>query len=131
MATKHYMAPLLANAEILLCLQELCGQPFPETAITKPDPETVAFILEHLVERLVGVSREELNSTVPDALAGIEFPNLHEHSIPNMTFLRYLCVSFDPRTAFLIKSALTATFALERKRGGSAETSAYLFLTIF
>jgi hypothetical protein len=88
-----HMAPLLANAEILACLQELCGQSFPETALTKPDPDMVTFILEHLVERLVGVSREDLNSVVPDALAGIEFPNLHEHSIPNMQFLRYLYVN--------------------------------------
>ena len=84
-----YSFPVLSNAEILACLAEL-DVPADEAALTRPTAETVRPMMEALVHLLAGTSREELATPSADAMDVLEFPELHEDSIPRQAFSRAL-----------------------------------------
>lgn len=86
---QSFSFPLLTADEILLCLKEL-QVPLQAKDLEKPSAATVRAVYETLCETCIGVSREELNTPVDDALAGLEFPELHEESIPQLTFFRFV-----------------------------------------
>jgi hypothetical protein len=101
------MYPTLRNAEIVTCLCEILNHPIQESSLVKAEPDTIRHIYEGLVEKLVGVSREELLTPVQDALETIEYPQLHELSIPEISFEKQLYdmfFNFTPKQKFSIAS---------------------------
>jgi len=84
-----YSFPLLSNGEILRCLSEM-DVSCDEAALTKPSPDGSRVMFEQIVECLVGVSKEELSAPVGSAMDVIEFPELHDDSLPRMAMHRAL-----------------------------------------
>lgn len=84
-----YSFPLLERKEILKCLNELeIGIALTEPDIVKPTMDTIKPAYEIIVQSLVGVTREELQQPVFNAIDMLEFPELHEESIGALAFNR-------------------------------------------
>ncbi|GBG26516.1 Kinetochore protein nuf2 [Hondaea fermentalgiana] len=86
---QSFSFPLLVDEEILMCMEELQVS-LSAKDLEKPNAGTVRAVYESLCEVCIGVTREELNSPNDDAMGRIEFPELHEESIPQLTYLRYV-----------------------------------------
>jgi kinetochore protein Nuf2 len=81
--------PILDDAETLLCLHEL------QIAITDEvlgNPEKhkdhIRRILETLAELVTGISREEMNQPAFSGLSQLNYPELHEESVPQINSFR-------------------------------------------
>ncbi|KAK9843984.1 hypothetical protein WJX81_001035 [Elliptochloris bilobata] len=81
--------PILSDAELLPCLKDM-ELPLNAAGLAKPTPELVRPVYESVVTTLVGVTREELQQPVFTAIDALEFPELHDESIPFMAFLKQL-----------------------------------------
>eukprot|EP00890_Picochlorum_soloecismus_P000917 jgi/Picsp_1/1826/NSC_05293-R1_protein len=81
----NYSFPILSEREICQCLHEL-GMSASVEHLSKPTYEFVQPVYENLVTLLCGVSRDELQQPVFAAIDAIEFPELHDESIPAMAF---------------------------------------------
>ncbi|KAK9821512.1 hypothetical protein WJX74_005779 [Apatococcus lobatus] len=77
--------PILSDAELLPCLREM-EMPVAAAQLAKPSAEFVRPIYETLVTNLTGLSREDLQQPVLAATDVLEFPELHEESIPAFAF---------------------------------------------
>jgi kinetochore protein Nuf2 len=81
--------PLLPIKEILICLKEL-GIPATEDDLTNPDKnkEESRIILERLIESCIGMSRDDIALPPLQGLQMLEFPQLHDESIPHINNFR-------------------------------------------
>ena len=59
-----------------------------ESDLTKPEPSFVQEVYEIFVEVLSGITKEELNQQQFVGLGELEFPELHEDSIPRIALFR-------------------------------------------
>ena len=81
--------PVLPDREVCGCLGEL-GLGASVEQLAKPTYEFVHPVYEALVTALTGVTREELQQPVFVAIDALEFPELHDESIPALAFIRHL-----------------------------------------
>lgn len=79
--------PILKINEIVACLKELDLAVTPED-IQNPQPAIARAVYEHLAKALMGVTREELRQPKFGALDQLQFPQLHEDSIPEFGLQR-------------------------------------------
>ncbi|EIE22059.1 hypothetical protein COCSUDRAFT_9178, partial [Coccomyxa subellipsoidea C-169] len=82
-----YSFPILADHELLPCMKEMDLQ-LSAATLAKPTPEVVRPIYESVITTLMGITREEQQQPVFMAIDALEFPELHDESIPYMTFVR-------------------------------------------
>lgn len=87
---KQYSFPILEDDDILLCLRELQVNA-QEADLVNPTPQTVHSIYTHFLDILMNVTRDDLMQ--PQFTSTLEHPELHEDSIPMLTFLRAWCGS--------------------------------------
>eukprot|EP00873_Tetraselmis_striata_P024326 jgi/Tetstr1/444590/TSEL_032440.t1 len=85
----QYSFPLLSTSEIVSCLAEF-DLPLEEAQLAKPTHDAMRAVYESVVHVLVEVSREELLQPVFSAIDALEFPELHDESIPAMSLLHHL-----------------------------------------
>ncbi|KAG7666604.1 putative kinetochore protein NUF2 [Nannochloris sp. 'desiccata'] len=85
----HYSFPILTDREVAQCLNEL-GMTYSVEQLSKPTFELVHPIYENLVTALVGITREEMQQPVFSAIDALEFPELHDESIPVLAFHKAL-----------------------------------------
>ncbi|KAL4537163.1 hypothetical protein Ndes2526B_g04925 [Nannochloris sp. 'desiccata'] len=85
----HYSFPILTDREVAQCLNEL-GMTYSVEQLSKPTFELVHPIYENLVTALVGITREEMQQPVFSAIDALEFPELHDESIPALAFHKAL-----------------------------------------
>lgn len=85
----QYFFPKLGWNEILKCLNEL-GITISKEELTKPDEhkDSVRRLLECLAEICTGSAREEWSQPGFAGLNAINYPELHEDSIPHLNSLR-------------------------------------------
>ncbi|KAL0042016.1 hypothetical protein WJX77_000793 [Trebouxia sp. C0004] len=81
--------PILSNQELLPCLKEM-DLPLSAEQISKPTFEILQRLYEILVTTLLGVTREELQQPVFMAIDTLEYPELHDESIPTLAFIKSL-----------------------------------------
>lgn len=84
-----YSFPLLNANEILTYLGEM-DMSLTEAQLLKPTYETVRPVYESLVTLCMGITREEMQQPVFSAIDALEFPELHDESIPAMAFVKAL-----------------------------------------
>eukprot|EP00898_Chlorokybus_atmophyticus_P007462 jgi/Chlat1/7717/Chrsp66S07191 len=82
-----YSFPILPNAEILACLQEL-ELPLSEQDLLKPSYEVVKPVYDGFLHLLMGMTREELQQPVFSAINELEYPEMHDESIGHLAFDR-------------------------------------------
>ena len=82
-----YSFPILSRDTILQCLQEL-QIPCTLDDLEKPKPPFVRMVFENLAEHCMGVTKEEMNQPKFQGLDALQFPELHETSVPQITFFR-------------------------------------------
>ncbi|EFN59885.1 hypothetical protein CHLNCDRAFT_49321 [Chlorella variabilis] len=85
----QFGTPMFSEKDICIFLSEL-GMSANAEQLAKPSFEFVQPIFENLVTALTGVTREELQQPVFMAIDALEFPELHDESIPAMAFIRHL-----------------------------------------
>lgn len=85
----QYSFPILNADEIVQCLKEL-QIPFSEEQLKKPTSESIRATYEQILELLLGISREELQQPVFQALDVLSYPELHEYSVGQLNFHRNL-----------------------------------------
>ena len=83
---QSYSFPILNKGEILECMAELKIS-MTEQELTKPNSEHIRVVYEKLTEMLVGVSREDSSQTEFGAADSLEFPELQESSIGEVTVM--------------------------------------------
>lgn len=85
-----YPLPKISNSDVVNGVSELLHLDFNESNLTKPDPSSVRHLYEKLVETFIGVSLETYSDPSFNDYTSFEYPNLHEESVVEVTFLRYL-----------------------------------------
>ncbi|EME32654.1 kinetochore protein Nuf2 [Galdieria sulphuraria] len=85
----QYSFPILNAEEIVQCLKEL-QIPFSEEQLKKPTSEGIRATYEQILELLLGISRDELQQPVFQALDVLSYPELHEYSVGQLNFHRNL-----------------------------------------
>lgn len=102
-ATSQFVFPILKNADIVLCLQEL-GIPFAEEDLQKPTPQRMQMVYEAFADILMGYTRETFDANVRACASEVEnfvFPasdmvtsaykqDIYQDSIGLMTFHKQL-----------------------------------------
>ncbi|KAK9816471.1 hypothetical protein WJX72_000700 [[Myrmecia] bisecta] len=84
-----YSFPILSDQELLPCLKEM-ELPCSAAQLAKPTYEVVRPLYESMVTTLMGITREELQQPVFQAIVALEFPELHDESIPAVAFTKNL-----------------------------------------
>lgn len=84
-----YSFPNLKIHDIILCLKEL-GINIAEADLTHPEKakEPIRRMFEHLTEICTGITRDEMNQPAFSGLSVLEYPELHEDSIPQINSFR-------------------------------------------
>lgn len=84
-----FLFPVLKPEEILACFSEL-NVPLTADELNNPEKhvESIRRIHLQLVELCLGVSRDELMQPAFAGLSVLQFPELHEDSIPHINALR-------------------------------------------
>ncbi|CAL5219036.1 g795 [Coccomyxa viridis] len=62
--------------------------PLSAATLAKPTPELVRPVYETAITTLMGITREEQQQPVFMAIDALDFPELHDESIPHMAFLK-------------------------------------------
>lgn len=85
---QSFSFPMLGNDEILLCMNELQIS-LEISDLEKPSARSIKPVYEALCEACIGVTKEEMVCSFDDQVrASLEFPELHEESIPNLAYFR-------------------------------------------
>ncbi|KAK9808328.1 hypothetical protein WJX73_002253 [Symbiochloris irregularis] len=87
--SQSYSFPVLSDQELVPWLREF-DMPLTAAQLAKPTYELVKPVFEIAVAALVGVTREELQQPVFAATDVLEYPELHDESIPFMAFMSSL-----------------------------------------
>lgn len=84
-----YSFPNLKIHDIMLCLKEL-GISMSEDELSCPEKnkDVVLHMLEQLTEICTGTTREEMNQPAFSGLSVLEYPELHEDSVPQINSFR-------------------------------------------
>jgi len=84
-----YSFPNLKVNDIMICLKEL-GINTTEDDLTHPEKnkDVLMHMLEQLTEICTGTTREEMNQPAFSGLSVLEYPELHEDSIPQINSFR-------------------------------------------
>jgi kinetochore protein Nuf2 len=85
----RFSFPSLQPHEIVACMGEL-NIPITDEDLRKPNPATIRHIYIRLLELLTYITKEEMEQPHFDAIHVLEFPELHEESIPELAFSRNL-----------------------------------------
>lgn len=82
--------PLLSCNEIVLCLHEIGISSATEDELTNPDKnkDQIRRMFEHLAEIVTGTTREEMSQPAFSGLSQLNYPELHEDSIPQINSFR-------------------------------------------
>jgi len=100
--------PKLTTLEIIKCLNEL-GAPVTKEDLSNPTRELVTNLFEFLTEICLGANREDFSQPAFAGLQAINYPELHDESIPHINSLRNIfrmmdiCQVFD----FSIRDLIT------------------------
>ena len=89
---QNYSFPMLKGNEILQCMHEL-GIRLSEEELTTPEkfkPE-IRRAFTNLIELCTGITRDEMCQPAFVGLSALNYPELHEDSIPELAFLRACC----------------------------------------
>jgi kinetochore protein Nuf2 len=86
---QQYSFPILKNRSILDCLSEL-EMPLTMEQLKNPESKQMTEIYEQFVYLLMGVSREELRQPVLSALDTLEYRELHDDSVTEVTLTRHI-----------------------------------------
>jgi len=91
---QSFSFPMLSSEEILACMNELQISMEPQD-LEKPSARSVRHVYEALCEVCIGVTKEEINNGITYGEGtnlmeelGVEFPDLHEDSVPQLRFFR-------------------------------------------
>ena len=85
---QSFSFPMLSSEEILLCMNELQIS-LEKGDLEKPSARSVKPVYEALCEACIGVTKEEINCVLEDeSCTNLEFPELHEDSLPNLAYFR-------------------------------------------
>lgn len=89
MATKknNYSFPILKNKNILSCLHEL-GIGLQLEQLKEPKCEQMKAVYERFVNFMTGESLEQLKQPKLEAMDQLQYPELHEESIPESNILK-------------------------------------------
>lgn len=85
----HYSFPILQMKEILVCLKEL-SIPMTKDELKTPTSEKMLVVYEMLVEGLMNLNKDDFRQPPFGALDVLSHPELHESSIPEMSFYKHL-----------------------------------------
>lgn len=86
-AKMQYSFPLLKPSAIFACIREM-QIPVSDEEIRNCEPLAVRKVLEAFIETIMGVTRDEMAQPVFAGLNSLSYPELHEESIPELTFFR-------------------------------------------
>lgn len=89
-----YPLPKLSNADVSRGISDLLHIEFADTNLVKPESPTIRYVYEKIVESFLGISLENYGDPSFSDYTSFEYPNLHEESVTEATFLRYLYVAF-------------------------------------
>lgn len=70
-ATSQFVFPILKNADIVLCLQEL-GISFADEDLQKPTPQRMQMVYEAFADILMGYTRDTFDANVRACAAEVE-----------------------------------------------------------
>ena len=90
---KTYPFPILDADEITACMHDLDMDSCTVDKVSKAKPAFAKTVYECLAEYCMSVTREQMNQadfTSLEAMDGIQNPELHEQSIPKVTYFRYM-----------------------------------------
>ncbi|DAZ98771.1 TPA: hypothetical protein N0F65_003987 [Lagenidium giganteum] len=105
-----YSFPVLKPADIFACIREM-QIAVSEDEIRNCDVTAIRKVLEVFIENIMGITREEMSQPAFSGLSALNFPELHEESIPELTFFRtasklmHACGVYD----FCLKDIQTPT----------------------
>ena len=85
----HYSFPLLKNDQILSCMTEL-GIGMVEKELIEPEKhlDSIRRVFHLLIELCLCVTKDEINQPSFSGLQTMNYPELHEDSIPHLNSLR-------------------------------------------
>lgn len=82
-----YSFPVLKPSDIFACIRNM-QIPVSEEDIRKCDVLAIRRIFEVFIENIMGTTREEMSQPAFSGLSALNYPELHEESIPELTFFR-------------------------------------------
>ena len=88
----QYSYPLLHSEEILTVLRELTIDATSDDLIN-PTPQKVHVVFSQLVELLLNQKQEDTAQPQFKGIDMLEYPELHEESVPAMGFITAWCAS--------------------------------------
>lgn len=82
-AKQIYSFPLMKNNDILSSMHAF-GLPLKDDELLNPENhrDSCKNLLEILAEQCTGITREEMNQPTFEGLNVLEYPEMHEHSVP-------------------------------------------------
>lgn len=89
--------PMLSDVEIVECFKELGVQSLSVQNLTKPEPEFIYALYENVVQKLMGVSGDEMARPVYEPYSDLVHPQLYDAAIYQLTFLENLYVNCQCR----------------------------------
>ena len=92
MAQAQYSYPLLHSDEILTVLRELTIDATSDDLIN-PTAQKVHVVFSQLVELLLNQKQEDTAQPQFSGIDMLEYPELHEESVPAMGFITAWCAS--------------------------------------
>ena len=91
----QYPFPLMKIAEIVKCM-EYMNVSITEQDISKPNPAKIQKVYETMLEIFKGIPRDLFQKPNLDLLDMLEYPDLHNNSLPLISFYKTLQVSYIP-----------------------------------
>ena len=91
MPSQLYSFPILKTEEILQCLHEM-QLAVDENDLKNPTAQSTRKIYETFIEMIMGITREEMSQPAFHGLSALNYPELHEESIPTIAYLRAMYV---------------------------------------
>lgn len=85
--------PMLSDIEIVECFKELDVQQVTVQNLTKPEPEFIYSLYENVVQKLMGISADEMTKPIAEPYNDLGFPQLYDGGIYQLNFLQNLYVA--------------------------------------
>lgn len=92
MSNQVYSFPLLKLSEILQCIREM-QIPMTEEDLQTGNAPALRRIFEVFIEVIMGLTKEEMSQPAFSGLNALNYPELHDDSIPELTFFRAVYVN--------------------------------------
>lgn len=84
--------PMLSDAEIVECFKDLGVQQVTVQNLSKPEPEFIYTLYENVVQKLMGISADEMSKPIMELYTELGHPALYDASIYQLNFLGNLYV---------------------------------------